>query len=269
MKVSLHRQINHDLHGFCDLIELYAQIVSSSSISIEVDMANVSWFDADMCAVLGALLHKSGVNIRFVNITNDVAIIMRKNGFLSDYGHDKIHDRWGTVVEYKKFKLDKSTNYILYVEKELLCKHKLYHMRESIFEIFNNSLSHSQCPPVTFSCGQLFPRTDMMSFTVADLGIGIYENVRKFRKEKANKDTSPPEALAWAVKKRKTTRGSLGGHGLTELCHFVDENNGTLQIVSDKGYLCWREKEITNSLELPCRFPGTVVSLRVDVSGIL
>ena len=56
---------------------------------IEIDMSNATWFDANMCAPLGALLYRTSRELNTVSLKNpvpQVQTILSKNGFLLNYG---------------------------------------------------------------------------------------------------------------------------------------------------------------------------------------
>lgn len=53
MKLSLP-EIRHDQAGFEKLVCLQAQTKDCSLADIAIDMSATTWFDADMCAALGA-----------------------------------------------------------------------------------------------------------------------------------------------------------------------------------------------------------------------
>ena len=273
MRLSL-QNIHHDQAGFEALVSLQAQTKGCLFEVVDIDMTATSWFDADMCAPLGATLYSMGENVntvRLENIRPDVERILSKNGFLSHYGRNKIPDQWGTTIPYKRFDVKDDRFFAGYIETELMHRSEMPSMspgllkkfRESIFEIFSNAVLHSQTEMGIFSCGQFFPKRSKLDFSVADLGIGIRQNV----KENIGLDLAPEDAIAWATQGRNTTkRGKIpGGLGLKLLGEFIDLNGGRIQIVSDAGY--WRrENNKTVATRLSQSFPGTVVSVQINTA---
>lgn len=237
-------------------------------------MREISWFDADMCAVFGAILYRLGDNLNPIKLTSlnpKVESALSKNGFLSRYGREKLPDHWGTTISYQHFDVEDDRVFTEYMEREFLQRAEMPSMSsgllkkfwESLHEIFNNAATHSQTKLGVFSCGQFFPHRDRLDFTVADLGIGIRENVNV----DPQRDMTAAEAISWAVQANNTTRtgGVPGGLGLALLCKFIGWNDGCIQIVSDRGY--WRQKgHQTESLELSSFFPGTVVCIEVNTA---
>lgn len=271
MKFALP-EIRHDQAGFEALVRLYAQ--AKDCLFDDIDIELTGWFDADMCAALGAILYRLGENlntVRLQNINPKVVAILSKNGFLSHYGRERIPDQWGTTIPYQRFDVKDDRYFAGYIETELMRRSEIPSMsvgllkkfRESIFEIFSNAVLHSRTEQGIFSCGQFFPKRHQLDFSVADLGVGICQNV----KENAGLDLVPEEAIAWATEGRNTTkRGQIpGGLGLKLLGEFIDLNGGRIQIVSDAGY--WRRenrKTVTARLSQP--FPGTVVSVEINTA---
>ena len=267
-------EIRHDQAGFEALIRLYMQTKDCLFDDIDIDMATSSWFDADMCAAFGAILYRLGENlntVRLVGIRSNVENILSKNGFLSHYGRENIPDRWGTTIPYHRFDVKDDRYFADYIESELMHRSEIPSMssgllkkfRESIFEIFSNAVLHSRTEQGIFSCGQFFPTRHQIDFSVADLGIGIRQNV----KENIGLDLVPEVAITWATEGRNTTKSGQipGGLGLKLLGEFIDLNGGCIQIVSDAGY--WRrEKGKTVATRLSHPFPGTVVSLGINAA---
>ena len=273
MKFNL-QTIRHDQASFEKLVSLYAQAKDSVFDEITIDMQATTWFDADMCAVLGAILYSLGKNLNEINLVNidpNVERILSKNGFLSHYGKEKIPDRWGTTIAYQRLDVDDDRYFSDYIENELIHRSEMPDMslgllkkfRESIFEIFSNAVLHSRTRLGIFSCGQFFPKRDRLDFTVADLGVGIRQNI----KDCTGYDFSPQDAILWATKGNNTTKRDNvpGGLGLKLLGEFIDLNKGCIQIVSDAGY--WRrkgERTVVEKLKYP--FPGTVVNVEINTA---
>jgi hypothetical protein len=266
--------IRHDQAGFESLVRLYAALKAVRFSNLEIDMSRVGWFDADMCAPLGAVLYRTGSHVNKVSLVNlqpQVETILSKNGFLSHYGRLPVRDKYGTTIPYQRFDVKDDRFFASYVEAKFVQRTELPRMsaglvkrfRESVFEIFSNAVIHSQSTLGIFSCGQFFPNRTRLDFSVADLGIGIRRNV----KEHTSLDLPAHEAIAWATSERNTTkRGPIpGGLGLKLLTEFITLNRGRIQIVSDAGY--WSlEKGHSQTALLSTPFPGTVVNVEINTA---
>lgn len=275
MKLNLS-DIRHNKIGFDALVDLYAQAKDAVFENIEIDMGNTSWFDADMCSAFGAILYQLSYNVNTIKLTNirpSIEKILAKNGFLSNYGGKKIPDNWGTTIPYRRFDVKDDRYFAEYLNSEFIDRPEVPSMskglkkkfQESIFEIFSNAVLHSQTKLGIYSCGQFYPNRSQLDFSIADLGIGMRQNIKNC----LGFDLSAKDAIVWATAERNTTKhGQVpGGLGLKLLGEFIDLNQGCIQIVSDTGY--WRrenKKIVTDELHRP--FPGTVVSIEINTADL-
>ena len=269
-------QIHHDYESFAALARLHAQTKNCFLEKIEVDMSSATWFEADMCAALGAILYSLGQNLNTVELTNvapKVWDILSRNGFLSHYGRAKIPDHWGSTISYQRFDDRDDHFFARYMENEFIHRSEMPEMssgllkkfRESIFEIFSNAVWHSRTQLGIFSCGQFFPKKGLLNFTVADLGVGMRQNIQDY----VGLDLAAEEAIVWATEENNTTRrGPVpGGLGLKLLREFIVLNSGCLQIVSDAGF--WQSKnERVSTARLGHPFPGTVVYIGINTADL-
>lgn len=78
-----------NLAGFSRLALLASQLGGHVLEDIELSLDGVEWFDANLCAPLGAVLYQAGRGPNSVSVTDvppRVADILSRNGFLSHYG---------------------------------------------------------------------------------------------------------------------------------------------------------------------------------------
>ena len=265
--------IHSDFAGFAQLTQLHARIRDVHFETVELDMGGATWFDANMCAPFGAVLYKTSRNLNTVkleNLTPAVKSILSKNGFLMNYGVAKSTDVYKTTIEYKRFEAKDERYFAAYIEQHLVGKgmpkmsiglQKKF--RESIFEILSNAVIHAETKLGIFACGQFFPTSRRLDFSIADLGVGMKDNIKK----KRGLDLTPEAAIKWATEGNNTTKtGNIpGGLGLKLLRDFVALNKGRIQIVSDAGYWELANGAVTTKrFEQP--FPGTVVNLEIKTA---
>lgn len=200
--------------------------------------------------------------------------ILQKNGFLPNFGFDRPRkpDTFGTTIEYRRFEPTAVRDFKAYVARQFEGK-GLPEMtpalgkrfRESIAELFENAMEHSETQHGIFTCGQRYPKKNRLDFTVADLGIGIRRRVWS----STGQNLMAEQAIAWAVSGDNTTRqpgaGRPGGLGLKLIKEFINLNGGSIQIVSDRGY--WRFQKGQEELRrFDTPFPGTVVNIEINTA---
>ena len=270
MKFPL-QNVHHNLAGFSALSQLHTEAGVRSSI--EVDMQATSWIDADMCAPFGAViraLESRHVTVRLINMRDNVKEILSKNGFFHQHGGGRLPDTWDTTIAYKQFSVSDEISFSHYVSNDLSGHRGMPRMSaglrkmfsQNVCEIFSNAVLHSRTQLGVFSCGQFFPKKDRLDFTIADLGVGMRQNIKNC----VGVQFSAVEAIKWATEGNTTKPdGKPGGMGLKSLCRFFYLNEGCVRIVSDAGY--WqRHGQQATAATLPYPFPGTVVNLEVNTA---
>lgn len=133
------REIHHDQESFEELASLHAQTKECFLDDIEIDMQRTIWFDANMCAVFGAILYSLGENLNEINLVNiqpKVERSLSKNGFLSHYGRKKIPDRWGTTITYQRLDIDDDRYFSDYIEKEFIHRPEMPDMSPGLLKKF-------------------------------------------------------------------------------------------------------------------------------------
>ena len=266
--------VESNYQGFSRLIHLAEETAGLSYTNVTIDFRAVSWFDANMCAPLGALLYRLSRKLNTVSIVNvpyRVEKILSKNSFLSNYGRAKRLDEWGTTIRYNRFEPKDDRYFGAYIERHF--KYKAIPQMtsalrkkfwESIFELFSNAVIHSETVLGIFTCGQYFPKKQRLDFSMVDLGIGMRRNLKKKRSLKFSSE----QAINWAMEGQNTTKtGPIpGGLGLKLLREFIKLNNGCIQVVSDKGF--WEQdsngKVVTKNFSYS--FPGTVVNIEINTA---
>lgn len=276
MIIEIPNNIRSDFNGFDWFVNTYHGIKDINFETITFDFQYCRWFEANLCAVLGAICHKATQNlndIEFINIASSVELVFSKNEFLKHFGGKWVFiDLNKTTIKYRRYQSTEQGLFKKYLDDELLSKEDMPNMtdllkkkiNESIFEIFENAVTHGASEYV-FSCGQYYPQKSppRIDFTIVDLGKGIKSNVNQF----LSKSLSGAEAINWAVEKNNTTkRGNTpGGLGLKLIRDFLRVNKGEIQIVSADGF--WQQDKKNNifASDLKRNFSGTIVNLEFNI----
>ena len=256
--------------GFENLAKLWSLASVLAHSVLELDFSNCTSFDANMAAALGAVLAlvaDKPNRIEIVNISASIEHSLRRNQFLTNYGYPPL-EAGATVLPFRQFQLTDERTFIEYLRDHLPGKGfpqlrggagKVF--QQSIFEVFQNSVAHSDSRLGVFVCGQLFPKELRLNLTVSDAGIGISRKVRAFN---GNSQLTSEAAIRWALEGGNTTRAGRrpGGVGLKFLQEFVRRNGGDFQIASEDAIY----GADTGYDKLSYGLPGTTVNFEINTA---
>ena len=270
-------EVRTNRDGFERILDAVNAMQDGCDVDYVLDMSHLSWLDANMCAPLGALLRAkvaNGVQIGIVDPPGEAGRIMMKNGFLASFGRPVIRDSHDTTIRYQPFDIDQagSRAFQAYVTEHFrpgvkglpeMTPALLTRFTNSLFEIYENAQEHSETRYGVYACGQYYPKKQRLDFTIADLGMGIAESIRR----KGGVVSEPEDAIQWAVSWKTTRIDSRrpGGLGLQLLREFIGLNQGKLMIVSDAGYWCSSPSGVYRQ-HMTAQFPGTVVTVEINTA---
>jgi len=272
MKIYLPTKITSSIDGYELLLRFQNDLSQLQNTTIEISFLNIQWFEANLVAVLGAIieyLESKGNTIRIVEYETFIekTDILFRNKFFPQ--HRVSTDRplldSSTQIPYKKFKDYEESLYNDYIQNELLNntdfpRHSTRlgrEIRRSIFELFENARTHGKCNYI-HTCGQFFPTKKKLNITIVDTGKTIVGNVQEY----LGKNKNSSDCIDWAMKMNNTTKtGDIpGGLGLGLIFEFININKGKIQVISSNGY--W---ELTNGsvfyTDINFSFSGTIVNL--------
>jgi len=264
------RNVKCDEKGFNWLAGVAHQTMPLWHEHIVFDARHLAFFDANLCAPFGAILHdieKADNTFDLGRVPGPVLKVWSQNDFGPRFGGGRMNDTYSTTLAYRRFALQENRKvFAAYMQRELLSKDlpEMSHetrtaFAESICEIFDNAGAHSQSENGIFSCGQFFPGRENISFTIADTGVGFRRNIEA----RTQRTWSDESAIEWATQKGHTTRLENGGYGLAFLKDFFTSNGGRLQIVSGHGF--WQiHGQRENKIVLRHPFPGSFVNLEIN-----
>ncbi len=274
MKIQLPENINSDYTGYLHLMQLHENLSNSHSHDVELNFSHVKWIEANLMAVIGAILsiHKKSKKITIEGLKPNHTDLFSRNQFLStEFNHERRVDSNQTIIPYKKFSPLADQDFIRYIKEELLNKpdfpkhtQKLGDkIAESIFELYENARTHGRCEHI-YTCGQYYPNKTpkILDITIVDMGKTIKTNVNEYLKQ----GLSGVEAIEWALKNGNTTKvdNIPGGLGLNIMFEFIQLNQGKVQIVSADGFWEYKKPQ-TETRICDHSFPGTIVNIEFNL----
>ncbi len=274
MRVQIPTKIYSNFIGFKYFINIFHKVENIDFEDVVFDFSDCEWFDANLCAVLGAIINHVTYNINNIelaNLSQDLDSVFTKNEFLKHFGRSWIlDDKYKTTIKYRRYKPTDQAAFVLYLEDELLSQKDMPQMsdllgkkiQKSILELFDNAVLHGKSESV-FSCGQCFPQANppRLDFTVVDLGKTIKKNVNDYLR----KELTGVETIEWAMQEANTTKSGRtpGGLGLKLIREFLGINKGKIQVVSADGFWEQRENSSIFTKDFQYKFPGTIVNLEI------
>ena len=266
-------RLESNFRGFSKLTNLHKDLAQHGFETIEIDFSACSWFDANMCAPLGAVLTQATSKLNdlcLVGLSTGIRTILEKNRFLENYRYNAKPDIHETTIRYQRFNATDKHSFAEYLYQHLegkgipkMSNALRGHFEKSLFEVFVNAVMHSESEVGVFACGQFFPAKHAVDISIADGGIGIRRKMLDELDLRMNSD----QAIEWALQEGHTTRkGDVpGGLGLKLIREFIILNRGRIQITSDSGY--WElfpEGEKLTRFDYP--FPGTAINIEINTA---
>lgn len=247
------------------------------AFEISLDFSKISFIASNQFAILGCILdtymdsHPTS-KIFMINLNKKIMETIQKNGFNVHLDLKKLPDIHNTVIPYTIFDISKIDEFERYIMLSIFKRTDIPKMSEkvrgriidNILEIFNNVKEHTHSQKV-YACGQYFPKSSLLYFTIVDSGETIPYNVNEYFKRIST--LSPAKTLEWALGTGNTTRISEtpGGLGLSLLKDFVELNAGHFYIVSGNETFEKKGKKERHMFMTPS-FPGTIVTVAFNLS---
>lgn len=265
------------------LSKLAYELKNTSSTKIELDLKGVNFIASNLFSVLGCIFFEymkrnpESDALYISGIKMPIKEIIQKNGFWVHLGLEKLPDVHNTVIPYKYFKVDQIEEYERYLTLNLFtgkvgevlpCMPAKVsdEISDSLLELFKNISDHTTSSYV-FTCGQYFPRSSMLFFTIVDAGETIAYNVNRYHD--LHGLVQPDNPLQWAIRDGNTTAldEKPRGIGLTIIRDFILSTKGTFYIFSNYDtFEIHQTKERFKKLSAP--FPGTAVTIGFNLPEI-
>lgn len=264
--------IRSNCNGFSSIAELAQDASGLWLDKAELDFRRCGFFEANMAASLYVVIARLRDELNDVTIHNmppEIERILKKNHFLTVFNMGVLRDTNQTTLPFKIFKRQAGEQFNDYLDTYMrgrgipsMSDALTKRFRQSLFEIFLNAAIHSDSELGIFVCGQFFPLKHRLDFTIADAGVGIRENVRRYT---GRKKMNSRAAIEWALTEGNTTKtgNQPGGLGLKLIKDFIRMNQGKLQIVSRFGYYEFSASG-DSITKMGHDFPGTCVNIEIN-----
>lgn len=274
MKIRFPRDFKSNFQGYKNFITLLHLLNDTEDNSSSISFENTQVFEANLAAILGAIVDLSidqDKKVEYVNIPPILKNVLESNTFLPSSESTSSLPQLGTIITFMKFTTYKDIEFIDYVRNEMLSKPNFpkhskmlgKKINESIFELFENARTHGHCRNI-YTCGQIIEEdgSTRLDFTIVDMGKTIKGNVNQY----LGQNFSGADAIEWAIQSGHTTKtGEIsGGLGLDIIFEFIKLNKGKIQIVSSDGFLEYQQGKFEKkTFEKP--FMGTIANIEFNL----
>lgn len=275
------KNLQNDIASYQKLIELYNLLDSNNEKNFLLDFTNVNFLSANLLALLGCCVDNTIIKrhhkIVVRNLHPKIKAVMQKNGFNRYFTWEDLEDRFHSTMDYAFFEV--STERLVDFEKYLILnvfsRNDIPVMNvayknciiDNLLEMFNNVIDHADSSYV-YVCGQFFPKSSNLTFSIVDIGNTIQKNVQLYLSEKSL--DQPDNTLEWAILPGHSTKATEapGGLGFSTLLQFLKLNKGAFILISgDETYEIRpnrkREKERFDKMNQI--FPGTIVTVTINL----
>lgn len=169
-----------------------------------------------------------------------------------------------------KISLDMIYSYSTYAKQyfEKFTDNKdLVPLSSNMDEVFNNIFDHSKSSVTGYIITQYYPKTNKISFSVCDFGIGIPSSIISSELENLE-GIEDWKAILKSLERgfsiRSTPRNR--GFGLNNILELTESSNGKLQIISNSGFVEKVAGEMYRAGKVPFDFSGTLIKVEVDLN---
>lgn len=261
------------------MVENFTLIKNNPGKCFVFNFEKVNFFQGNMAVLLDLLKRYSFQNdgTSYLSGCKDhITELFKRNEFFKTYTEKevKIEDQRKTTINFQRHYLEEenSEKFYEYIDNKFLNHYRLdgisevlkEKIQESIIELYTNIIQHGESEFVA-TCGQFFPKSKKLIFSIGNLGNTFYEKISK-----KTGILQEAECIEWALEESNSTKDVPGGIGLYTFSEFIKSNRGQIQIISGRGfyeefYLDEDEKFIKNKKKLSHKFPGTIVTLIINL----
>lgn len=233
-KIELKESYKEIKSDIIKMFELQEKVINSTNNDIQIDATKCKYISSTCLAILSSVFlvsKEKNIKISFTKKSKLLNTLLN-NGFINiNYNYIGAKN----YIPLNKINNEDDANNIIHKLiqlsqlKDLNSEQKeILHSR--IFEIPNNALTHSGSKKGII-CHGYYNNKKTFTFSIYDLGIGIPQSVRNYKKQ----DLDSVEALKWALEKGNTTKISdyPRGIGFTLLEEFRQNFKGRITIITE------------------------------------
>lgn len=273
--IPVPHKLENEYQAYEFFSKAYGIVADFTGEIIYFDFKNTTNVMGNLTAVMAALIEsikRRNKKVTFKNVSSHLRILWETNNFLKHYHLSKnLSEEDLNIIPFRVFESQEDECFATYLNDcvipkldPLMTDEQKKVLKLCLHEIFQNINIHAGGSDI-FVCGQYFPEDKNVTFTLADLGKTIGENVRS----RYFDEITDLDAILWATEYGNTTKvDESGGLGLDLLRKFMKEK-GEIQILSGKGF--WLENSLekdTYQRTMKQYYQGTIVTIQTQINGL-
>lgn len=268
------KEMNNNHKTYNEIISFF-DLIDAENCSHDFDYSKISFIQGNLVVLLDLItryhFEKNGKSY-YYDFQPKIKELLERNGYLKR--EIEMDDNRKTTIAFTRhyFQENDEDLFAEYISNELIKNKRMpildealsEKIRESILEVFMNVNQHTPAKFVS-TCGQIFPKKNVLIFSIGNLTSSFFDVISSKYPEKDS-----IECIEWALEYSNTTKSEdeMGGIGLHTLRHFIMNNEGILQIISDTGYYeeIFRDnKRVIKKEKLKSKMPGTIITLIINL----
>lgn len=280
MYAIVDKNVHNCVQDITEIIAIQYDFLNSKCKKLCFEFTDCEHLNAAVSVIIGTLpeyarLCEKRVKYHFPDQTNHpIFKFMKKVGMYKYYMKDEIDYTGDDVIPFDciidEDMMDKYADMIMSLAPIQMQKEAQDILSSYIYEIYQNSLFHSNSPIGVFTSGCWMKNKKEFAFSIYDMGMGIPETIRKYMKM-SSLDSEKCLKLAFLDGFSTSSNHSINrGLGLTRLESFIRLNKGRMSIYTDD--ICCliqgcQEKEFIK-LDKPIKGTLIIVNIMADEKHI-
>ena len=141
-------------------------------------------------------------------------------------------------------------------------------LSSNLVELFNNIFDHANSLINGYVITQYYPNLHRLTFSICDFGIGIAKSVNNFLESNGKSTIKDSLAIRRSIVRGFTSKSTPqnAGFGLSNVYDFVKDSQGTMRIISNKGYFFMSHNVQDTYRRLNFDFNGTLIDVSVNTN---
>ncbi len=254
----------------------------SNTDTVEFDLSRSAFIQPSELVLIACLIEefklKNKIQVTFINGSSTLNSHLDNIKFKKYWNNNFNRDNYTNCNNSSTLGLWKISQNIIdvygrmaqaYFRKAYLPDKDLLMLSSNLVEVFNNIFNHSYSLISGYVLTQFFPKLCIIKFSVCDFGVGIPHSVNEFLSSEGKSTLDDCSAIIKSLERGFSIRSipQNAGFGLSNVLDFTENCNGTLTIISNKGFVQKNAGEDFHRFDCDY-FHGTLIQVQIDTNSL-